>query len=106
MNVLLQRLGETYFAKAKQLKFKNKTCAQIFPAASKFFKVFLNHKNGFELPYANVEYRTYDMKSNSFSKWKEGAWAPGTAAEIGLVVVAMPELLGVAEALPEQKWTL
>ena len=27
MNVLLERPGETYFAKAKQLKLKNKTCA-------------------------------------------------------------------------------
>ena len=70
MNVLLERPGETYFAEAKQLKSKNKTCAQISPAAAEFFKVFLNHKNGFEVPYAHTEYRTYDVKSNSFSKWK------------------------------------
>ena len=68
MNVLLERPGETYFAEAKQLKSTNKTCAQISPAAAEFFKVFLNHKKGFEVPYAHTEYRTYDMKSNSFSK--------------------------------------
>ena len=68
MHMLLERPGETYFAEAKQLKSKNKTCAQISPAAVEFFKVFLNHKNGFELPYVHAEYRTYDVKSNSFSK--------------------------------------
>ena len=89
MNVLLERPGETYFAEAKQLKSKNKTYAQISLAAPKFFKVFLNHKNGFQLSYTHVEYRTYDVKSNSFSKWKEGTWALGCAAEIGLAVVDM-----------------
>ena len=47
-----------------------------------FFKVFLNHKNGFELPYAHAEYRTYNVKSNSFSKWKDDAWAPSYTVEI------------------------
>ena len=77
MNVLLERPRETYFAEAKQLKSKNKTCAQISPAAAEFFKIFLNHKNGFKVPYAHTEYKTYNVKSNSFSKWKQGAWAPG-----------------------------
>ena len=99
MNVLLERSGETYFAKAKQLKSKNKTCAQISLAAAEFFKVFLNHKNGFELPYAHAEYRTYDVKSNSFSKWKEGTWAPGCAAKIGFAVVDMRELSGLEDPL-------
>ena len=66
-----------------------------------FFKVFLNHKNGFELPYAKAKYGTYDVKSNSFSKWKAGAWAPGAVDEIGLVVVDLRELQEVAEVLPE-----
>ena len=105
MNMVLERPRETYFAEAKQLKLKNKTYAQISPAAAEFFKVFLNHKNRFELPYAHAEYRTYDIKSNSFSKWKEGAWAPGYAAEIGLAVVDMRELPGVEDALPEEKLT-
>ena len=105
MNVLLERLGETYFAEAKQLKSKNKTCAQISLAAAEFFKVFLNHKNGFELPYAHTEYRTYDVKSNSFSKWKEGAWALDCAAQIGLAVVDLRELPGVEDALPDEKST-
>ena len=43
------------------------------------------------------------MKSNSFTKWKEGAWAPGTAAEIGLAVVDMRELPKVAKVLSEEK---
>ena len=103
MNVLLERPGETYFAKAQQLKSKNKTCAQISPATVEFFKVFLNHKNGFELPYAHREYKTYDVKSNSFSKWKEGAWASGCAAEIGLAVVDLRELPGVEDALLDEK---
>ena len=83
------------------MKSKNKTFAHISPAAAEFFKVFLKHINGFEVPYANEEYRTYDVKSNSFSKWKEGTWALGIAAEIGLTVVDMRELPGVAEVLPE-----
>ena len=37
MNMLLERPGETYFAEAKQLKSKNKTCAQISPVAMEFF---------------------------------------------------------------------
>ena len=45
------------------------------------------------------------MKSNSFSKWKEGAWAPGCADEIGLVVVDLRELPGVEDALPDEKST-
>ena len=65
----------------------------------------MNHKNGFELPYAHAEYMTYDVKSNSFNKWKEGAWAPGCSAEIGLAIVDMRELPGVEDALPEEKWT-
>ena len=103
MNVLLERPGDTYFAEAKQLKSKNKIYTKISPAATEFFKVFLNHKNRFKVPYANAEYRTYDVKSNSFSKWKEGAWAPGTAAEIGLAVVDMRELPMVAELLLEDE---
>ena len=105
MNVLLERPGETYFAEAKQLKSKNKTCVQISPAAAEFFKVFLNHKKGFELPYAHTEYRTYDVKSNSFSKWKQGAWAPGCVAKIGLAVVDLRELPGIEDALPDEKST-
>ena len=106
MNVLLERPEETYFGEAKQLKSKNKTYAHISPTAMEFFKVFLNHKNEFELPYAHAKYRTYDVKFNSFSKWKEGAWAPGCAAEIGLTVVDMRQLPGVEDALQEEKWTL
>ena len=105
MNVLLERPGETYFAEAKQLKSKNKTYAQISPAVVEFFKVFLNHKNGFELPYAHAEYRTYDVKSNTFSKWKDSAWAPGCAIEIGLAVVDLRELPGVEDAFPDEKST-
>ena len=105
MNVLLERPRETYFAKAKQLKSKNKTYMQISPAAAEFFKILLNHKNGFELPYAHAEYKTYDVKSNSFSKWKEGARAPDFAAEIGLAVVDMRELSGIEDVLLEEKWT-
>ena len=103
MNVLLERPGETYFAEAKQLKSKNKTCVQISPAAAKFFKVFLNHKKGFEVPYAHTEYRTYDVKSNSFSKWKQGAWTSGCASEIGLGVVDLREFPGVEDVLPDEK---
>ena len=84
MNVLLERPRESYFAKAKQLKSKNKTCMQISPIAAEFFKVFLNHKKGFQLPDVRAEYRTYDVKSNSFNKWKDGIRAPSTANEIGL----------------------
>ena len=105
MNVLLERPEETYFAEAKQLKSNNKTCAQISPTAAELFKVFLNHKKGFELPYAHTEYRTYDVKSNSFNKWKEGAWAPDCAAEIGLAVVDLRELSGVEDAFPDEKST-
>ena len=47
----------------------------------------------------------YDVKSNSFSKWKEGAWAPSCVAEIGHAVVDMQELPGVEDAIPEEKWT-
>ena len=52
MNVLLERPEEQYFTQAKQLKSKNKTCAQISPAAAEFFRVFLRHKSGFERPIA------------------------------------------------------
>ena len=65
----------------------------------------MNHKKGFELPYAHTEYKKYDVKSNFFSKWKEGAWAPGYAAEIGLAVVDLRELPGVEDALPDEKST-
>ena len=106
MNMLLERPGETYFAEAKQLKSKNKTCAQISPTTAEFFKVFLNHKKGFEVPYAHTEYKTYDVKSNSFSKWKEGSWAPGCTAKIGLAVVDLRELPGVEDALLDEKLTL
>ena len=51
----------------------------------------------------HAENRTYDVKSNTFSKWKEGAWAPGCAAEIGLAVVDLRELPGVEDALPDEK---
>ena len=61
MNVLLDRPGEQYFTQAKQLKSKNKTCAQISPAAAEFFRVFLRHKSGFEKPIAQAEYRAYNV---------------------------------------------
>ena len=84
MNVLLERPRESYFAEAKLLKSKNKMCAQISPATTDLFKVFLNHKKGFQLSDARAEYRTYDVKSNSFNKWKDGTWASSTANEIGV----------------------
>ena len=65
----------------------------------------MNHKKGFELPYAHTEYKTYDVKSNSFSKWKEGSWAPGYKAKIGLAVVDLREFLCVKDALPDEKST-
>ena len=83
MNILPEWLRETYFVEAKQLKSKNKTYAQISHAATEFFKVFLNHKNRFELPYTKAEYRSNDVKSNSFNKWKAGAWASGTTMRLG-----------------------
>ena len=45
------------------------------------------------------------MKSNNFSKWKEGAWAPGCAVEIGLAIVDLRELSRVKDALPDEKST-
>ena len=63
----------------------------------------MNHKNGFETPYARAEYKTYDVKSNSFSRWKEGAWALGITDEIGLGVIDLQELPGVEDILPEQR---
>lgn len=102
INVLLERPGESYFAEAKPLKSKNKTCAQISPAAAEFFKVFLNHKNGFQVPYASACYRTYDVRTNSFSKWKDNAWHNDSARDIGLGIIDLRELPGVEDALPEQ----
>ena len=99
MNILLKPLGESYFAEAKQLKSKNKTCMHISPPAAEFFKVFLNHKKGFQLLDASGEYRTYDVKSKSFNKWKDGTWAPSTANEIGVGVVDLREFLGVEDTL-------
>ena len=99
----MSALGSLTFAEAKQLKSKNKTCAQISPAAAKFFKVFLNHKKGFQLLDTRAEYRTYDVKSNSFSKCRDGAWAKTTANEIRVEVVDMRELSGVKDALPSAK---
>ena len=55
------------------------------------------------MPDARAEYRTYDVKSNSFNKWKDGTWAPSTANEIGVGVVDMRELLGVEDTLPGAK---
>ena len=57
------------------------------------------------MPYAHTEYRTYDVKSNSFNKWKQGTWAPGCAFEIGLAVVDLRDLPGVEDALPDEKST-
>ena len=45
------------------------------------------------------------MKSNSFSKWKEGTWALGCAAEIEVAIVDFRELPGVEDALPDEKST-
>nr|PNR39184.1 hypothetical protein PHYPA_019462 [Physcomitrium patens] len=81
INVLLERPGESYFAEAKQLKSKNKTCAQISPAAAEFFKVFLNHKNGFQ---------------------KDNAWNNESARDIGLGIIDLRELPGVEDDLIEQ----
>ena len=48
----------------------------------------------------------YNVKSNSFNKWKEGAWAPDCTAEIWFAVVDLRELPGVEDALPDEKLTL
>ena len=63
----------------------------------------MNHKKGFQLPDARVEYRTYDVKSNLFNKWIDGAWVPTTANEIGIGIVDMRELPGVEDVLPGTK---
>nr|PNR26859.1 hypothetical protein PHYPA_030340 [Physcomitrium patens] len=102
INVLLERPGESYFAEAKQLKYKNKTCVQISPAAAEFFKVFLNHKNGFQVPYTCAYYKTYDMRTNTFSKWKDNAWNNESARDIGLGIIDLRELSGVEDDLIEQ----
>ena len=101
MNVLLDRFGEQYFAKAKQLKSKNKTCAQISPAAAEFFKVFLRHKSGFEKPVAQADYRTYNVQRNTFSDWRAGTWNSDTVNHIGLGVMDLRELPGVETTMVE-----
>nr|PNR52876.1 hypothetical protein PHYPA_009251 [Physcomitrium patens] len=100
--VLLERPGESYFAQAKQLKSKNKTCAQISPAAAEFMKVFLNHKNEFQVPYACTYYKTYNVRTNTFSKWKDNAWNNESARDIGLGIIDLRELPRVEDDLIEQ----
>ena len=63
----------------------------------------MNHKKGFQFPDAKAEYRTYDVKSNSFTKWRDGAWAPTTANEIGVGIVDMRELPRVEDVLSGAK---
>ena len=101
MNVLLEHPGEQYFAQAKQLKSKNKTCAQISPAAAEFFRVFLKHKSGFEKPVAQAEYRTYNVQRNTFSDRRAGTWDSNTMNHIGLGVMNLCELLGVETTMVE-----
>nr|PNR63283.1 hypothetical protein PHYPA_001708 [Physcomitrium patens] len=84
INVLLERLGESYFAKAKQLKSKNKTC----------------------VPYACAYYKTYDVRTNTFSKWKDNAWKNESARDIGLGIIDLRELPGVEDDLIEQNTVL
>nr|PNR27966.1 hypothetical protein PHYPA_028558 [Physcomitrium patens] len=87
INVLLEQPRESYFAEAKQLKSKNKTCAQISPAA---------------VPYACAYYKTYDVRTNTFSKWKDNAWNNESARDIGLGIIDLRELPGVEDDLIEQ----
>ena len=101
MNVLLERPGEQYFTQAKQLKSKNKTCAQISPAAAKFFRVFLRHKSRFEKPIVQAEYRTYNVQRNTFSNWRAGTWDSDTMNHIGLGVMDLRELSGVEMTMVE-----
>ena len=101
MNVLLKRPKEQYFAQAKQLKSKNKTCAQISPAAAEFFKVFFRYKSGFEKPVAQAEYRTYNVQRYTFSDWRAGTWSSDIVNHIGLGVMDLCELPGVETTMVE-----
>ena len=101
MNVLLEHPGEQYFTQAKQLKSKNKTCAQISLAAAEFFRVFLRHKSGFEKPIAQAEYWTYNVQRNTFSDWRAGTWDSDTVNHIGLGVMDLRELPGVETTMVE-----
>ena len=97
MNVLLERPGDAYFAAAKQLKSKNKSCAQISPGAAEFFQQFSKHKSGFEKPFAWANYRTYNASGNTFGEWPAGTWKGDSKESIKLGIIDLRELPGVQD---------
>jgi len=96
MNMLMERLGELYFATGKQVKARNKTVVNISPNALAFFKVFLERKMAFQAPTRITHVRPYSIKESKHLDWLDHVWSPDTTSQILLEVInfkSIPEVL-------------
>ena len=74
MPVLLEALGEEYFAAAKQVASKNKTIDDLSLYAKAFFKTFLMNGWNFHTLASRVYFRAYDPSTNRLGLWPAGSW--------------------------------
>ena len=95
MDVLLDRLGEAYFGKAKLVSQKNKAYVELSPQAFEFFNVFLKHKNNFKKPSAMGFYHSYNNNSNVFKDLPNCIWQDDIVERMSLGVLDFRTLPGV-----------
>ena len=74
MRVLLNALGEEFFAVAKQVASKNKSIDELSPYAKEFFKAFLRNRWNFHTPASGAYFRAYDSSANRLGSWPLGSW--------------------------------
>jgi len=95
MNMLMERLGEMYFATRKQVKARNKIVVNISSKATAFFKVFLEKKMAFKAPTGIAHVRPYSIKENRHFDWPASVWSPDIASTVLLGIIDFKLIPGV-----------
>ena len=93
MQILLEDLGEEYFAAAKKVASKNKSIKGLSPYAKEFFKAFLRNQWNFHTPASRVYFRAYDPSTNRLGSWPAGSWET-TCKNLSLIVMEFRRLPG------------
>ena len=93
MRVLLDALGDEFFAAAKQVASKKKSIDKLSPYAKEFFKAFLRNRWNFHTLASRAYFRVYDPSANRLGSWPMGS-SETTSEQLKLVVMDFRQLPG------------
>jgi hypothetical protein len=85
--LLLTAPREEFFSQVMRPANKNKSCPEISPFATEFFKVFLKSKGKYKKPDAKSYLRPYNKKDNILSSWGNDVWNDAMGDSLNLALI-------------------